>query len=68
MKDSHNYFPLYLILKMDKRIPIDCVNLLFEDSRAFTVRKSIIFILSIIENGFESFGCLLKGFSSWNNI
>lgn len=66
MKKSENFFPLYLILKLNQKIPTEYVDLFFEDSQPFTVRKAVIFILSIIDNEFDAFNRLMGSFLKWN--
>ncbi len=68
MKSDNNYFPLYLILKLNKKIPVEYARLFFEESQVFNVRRAIIFVLSIIDNERESFDALLKSFIGWNQV
>ena len=50
MKSDNNYLPLYLILKLNKKIPLQYVRLFFEDNAIFNVRRAIVFALAIIDN------------------
>ena len=50
MKSEENYFPLYLILKLNQKIPIQYLNLFFEDTHSFTMRRGVIFVLAIVDN------------------
>ena len=67
MKSDNNYFPLYLILKLNKKIPVEYVRLFFEDSHVFSVRRAIVFVLAIIDNE-QAFNLLIKSFISWNGV
>ncbi len=66
MKSEQNYFPLYLILKLNKKVPLEYTALFFEDSQVFSVRRAIIFVLAIVENGTAAFDGLLRLFLEWN--
>ncbi len=67
MKSDNNYFPLYLILKLNKKIPVEYIKVFFEDTNVFSVRRAILFALAIIDND-QSFNLLIKSFIAWNGV
>ncbi len=68
MNSDNNYFPLYLVLKLNKKIPLHYVGLFFEDNAVFNVRKAIVFALAIIDNDHQAFDTLVKSFIAWNSV
>jgi hypothetical protein len=63
MTDERNYLPLYLILKSGKGIPEKYTGLIF-GSEVVTVRKAVVFCLSVVDNE-GAFELLLKQVTLW---